>query len=170
MATEDYKHTVGPTGVGAERELEPHRGAHGVSRGAPMHRHIAGIGEYILIFALLMGLLALTVGASYVDMKAGNIVVMYLIAVIKGVLIVMFFMHVRHASRLTWIFSATAFVWLSVMFVFTFNDYISRPFTGINNPVKSPIRMDKAYNPDLLKLPDPREEGRPGNQDAVEQK
>lgn len=169
MATEDYKHTVGPTGVGAERELEPHRGAHG-SRGAPMHRHIGSITEYGIIFGLLMVLLALTVYASYVDLRAGNIVVMYLIAVIKGVLIVMFFMHVRHASRLTWIFSAAAFVWLSVMFVFTFNDYISRPETGIGNPTPLPVRMDKMYNKDLITLPDPRDEGRPGNQDAIQQR
>lgn len=118
-------------------ELTPHRRHH------PMHRHVAPIGEYIVIFIVLMLLLAATVGAAFIDLGRANAAVAYLIAIIKGVLIILFFMHVRHASRLTWVFSSAAFVWLGVLFVMTFNDYLTRPYpTGPGQPNPA-IRSDR---------------------------
>ena len=85
---------------------------------------------YWLIFWTLIALLALTVIASFINLDrllAGlNAAVALAIAAAKGSLVVLFFMHIRHSSKLTWIFASAAFVWLGIMLVLTFNDYITR--------------------------------------------
>ena len=42
------------------------------------------------------------------------------------VLLVLFFMHVRHAGTLTWIFVAAGLIWLLIMFDLTLGDYLTR--------------------------------------------
>jgi hypothetical protein len=42
------------------------------------------------------------------------------------VLVILFFMHVRHSSRLTWVFAAAAFLWLSLLLGLTMTDYLTR--------------------------------------------
>jgi hypothetical protein len=49
----------------------------------------------------------------------------------------LFFMHVRKSSKLTWIFASAAFVWLGIMFVYSFSDYLARgqlPEAAITTP------------------------------------
>jgi cytochrome c oxidase subunit 4 len=88
--------------------------------------HVAPKSLYYLIFGALMVGTALTVGAAFVDMGALNNVVMLAIAATKALLVVLFFMHVRWSSRLTWVVAAAGFVWLAIMFGFTLADYGSR--------------------------------------------
>jgi cytochrome c oxidase subunit 4 len=88
--------------------------------------HVAPKSLYYLIFGALMVGTALTVGAAFVDMGALNNVVMLTIACTKALLVILFFMHVRWSSRLTWVIAASGFVWLLIMFGFTFADYMSR--------------------------------------------
>lgn len=41
-------------------------------------------------------------------------------------LVILFFMHVIHSTRLTWVVVIGAFLWLGVLFVLTFADYLTR--------------------------------------------
>ena len=86
---------------------------------------------YFLIFALLLVLTSVTVGVAFVDLGRMNIVLALTVAVAKALLVVLFFMHVRHASRLTWLFASAGVFWLLILLVFTFGDYISRPWESI---------------------------------------
>ena len=88
--------------------------------------HVAPKSLYYLIFGALMVGTALTVGAAFVDMGALNNVVMLAIACTKALLVILFFMHVRWSTRLTWVVAASGFVWLLIMFGFTLADYMSR--------------------------------------------
>lgn len=88
--------------------------------------HVAPKSLYYLIFAALMVGTALTVGAAFIDMGSLNNVVMLAIACTKALLVILFFMHVRWSSRLTWVVAASGFVWLLIMFGFTLADYMSR--------------------------------------------
>jgi cytochrome c oxidase subunit 4 len=54
------------------------------------------------------------------------------IAIIKAVLVILFFMHVKDASRITWIFCISAFLWLVIMLALTFGDYMTRIPVGGN--------------------------------------
>jgi cytochrome c oxidase subunit 4 len=87
--------------------------------------------SYYIVFGWLMGLLVLTVIASWVPldrvMSGLSAIVALLIAAVKAALVVLFFMHVRNASKLTWAFATAAFLWLGIMFTYTFSDYASRP-------------------------------------------
>lgn len=87
---------------------------------------IVSTRTYLVIFLLLMALLGVTVGVAFVDLGRFNLPAAMAIAVVKAVLIVMFFMHVKYASRLTWVFASAGFFWLAIMLIFTMTDYMSR--------------------------------------------
>ncbi len=91
-----------------------------------MSHTIVPVRTYVVIFVALMALLGVTVGAAFVDLGPLNLVAAMGIAIVKGALIVMFFMHVRQASRLTWIFAVAGFFWLAIMLVLTMTDYLTR--------------------------------------------
>ncbi len=91
-----------------------------------MEHHVIPIRTYLLIFAALFVLLILTVLVSLIDVGIFNIVVAMTIAVAKAVLIILYFMHVRYSSRLTWIFAGAGFVWLAILLGLTMSDYIGR--------------------------------------------
>ena len=51
---------------------------------------------------------------------------MLTVAFTKALLVILFFMHVRWSSRLTWVIAGSGFVWLIIMFSLTLADYMSR--------------------------------------------
>ncbi len=95
-----------------------------------MH-HVASIKSNLVVFALLMVLLLATVGASYVPLGVMHFPVAMVIATVKTVLIVLFFMHALHSHRLTWIICVASFLWLLLMIVFTIIDFLSRGWLDI---------------------------------------
>ena len=96
---------------------------------------------YIRVFATLMVLLLVTFGAYFLPfekIKVGdhgdlgwvNTAVALVIATTKTMIVVLFFMHLRHSTRLTWVAAAAGFIFLSIMVLFTFSDYASRNFVS----------------------------------------
>ncbi|MEW6755657.1 MAG: cytochrome C oxidase subunit IV family protein [Candidatus Latescibacterota bacterium] len=92
--------------------------------------HVVAVRVYVAIFLILICGTALTVAASFVDMGPLNTPVALMIAVVKGTLVVLFFMHVRYGSRLIWLFAAGGAVWLTILLVLTLSDYMSRGWLG----------------------------------------
>lgn len=92
--------------------------------GAPHHQ--APLMSYFLVFLALMALTVLTVWVSRIDLGTLNTVVALAIAVIKATVVILWFMHVIHSPRLTWIVVIASFLWLGVLFVLTFSDYLTR--------------------------------------------
>jgi cytochrome c oxidase subunit 4 len=91
-----------------------------------MAAHIVPPRVYYLIFGSLMVLTLLTVGVAFIDLRIFNTIVALTIAVVKATLVVLFFMHVKYSTRLTWVVAGSAVVWLAIMFAITFADYLSR--------------------------------------------
>ena len=89
------------------------------------HAHIAPSSMYYKVFAALVVGTILTVLAAKVDMGVLNNIVMLLIACTKATLVILFFMHVRWSSRLTWVIAMAGFFWLLLLFTIL-GDYISR--------------------------------------------
>lgn len=81
---------------------------------------------YGIIFGTLLCFTALTVFASYLELGVFNAVVALTIAVIKAVLVILFFMHVRYSSKLTKLTVAAGFFTLIVLLTMTLTDYMSR--------------------------------------------
>jgi cytochrome c oxidase subunit 4 len=106
---------------------EPHPAISDLTRAQPPHDHAADhVRGLVQVYIALLVLLALTVGAAFVHMGKFNIVVALTIAIAKACLVIWVFMHVREGGRLVWIFATAAFVWLGILFVLTFSDYLSR--------------------------------------------
>jgi cytochrome c oxidase subunit 4 len=91
-----------------------------------MPEHVVPRRVYYLIFAALMACTALTVAVSFVDLGPINAVVALTIAVLKATLVVLFFMHVKYSTRLTWLVIAGSVFWLGILLALTFSDYLTR--------------------------------------------
>jgi cytochrome c oxidase subunit 4 len=91
----------------------------------PQH-HVTSVPTYVMVFLALLAGTGLTVAARYIDFGMLNMPIAMLIAIVKTVLVVLFFMHLRHSSRLTWVVVIGAFMWVGVLFVLTFSDYLTR--------------------------------------------
>jgi cytochrome c oxidase subunit IV len=81
---------------------------------------------YYKVGAVLFVLMFLTIAMAYIDLGKFNIVVALTIAIVKAVLVVMYFMHVKYNTKLVWIFAGAGFVWLVIMFAITMSDYMTR--------------------------------------------
>jgi cytochrome c oxidase subunit 4 len=81
---------------------------------------------YYAVGIALLVLFLLTVGVAYIDLGALNIVVAMAIATFKTILVVLYFMHVRYSSRVTWVFVSASFFWLVILLVLTLSDYVTR--------------------------------------------
>jgi cytochrome c oxidase subunit 4 len=91
-----------------------------------MSGHVAPKSMYVGIWLALVVGTVLTYLAALVDLGALNNVVMLAIACTKATLVILFFMHVRWSTRLTWVVAASGFFWLLIMFGLTMQDYLTR--------------------------------------------
>ncbi len=92
----------------------------------PAHDHVVPVRIYLAVFASLMILTALTVGAAFLDLGPFNTVVALVIATVKMTLVVLFFMHVRYSNRLTWAAIGAGFFFLALLLLMTLSDYVTR--------------------------------------------
>jgi cytochrome c oxidase subunit 4 len=89
---------------------------------------------YFSIFGALMVLTLTTIWAASFDLGQFNIVVALVIAVAKALLVVLFFMHVRHSSGLTKLTVSAGLLWLMILIVLTMGDYASRGWLPVPQP------------------------------------
>jgi len=92
----------------------------------PPHRSPISIGGLAIVYLCLMVLLASTVIAALFPLGAIGLVIALSIAAVKSILVILYFMHVRFSSRVTWLFVTAGFLWLSIMFSLTFSEYLGR--------------------------------------------
>ena len=101
-----------------------------------MSTHVVPAKLYARVFGLLVLLALLTTGVAYINLGRFSIVAALTIAIVKMVLVILFFMHVRWSSKLTWVFVGAAFAWLMILIGLSFTDYISRYWMPA--PAKAP--------------------------------
>jgi cytochrome c oxidase subunit IV len=91
--------------------------------------HIALPG-YAAVFLVLVVGTVLTYLMAKVDLDwvfpGANTLVALLIALTKMTCVMLFFMHVRWSPKLIWLAVISSFFWLSIMFAFTMQDYLTR--------------------------------------------
>ena len=91
-----------------------------------MSEHITPARTYYTIFALLMFCTYLTWQVAYFDLGPFNTVAALVIAVFKATLVVLFFMHVKYSTRLTWAVVLGSVFWLGILLALTLTDYLTR--------------------------------------------
>lgn len=96
-----------------------------------MAEHAPSRKPYFLVFASLMVLTVATYYVARLDLGPFVDVVAMAIAITKGALVVIIFMHVGHGTRLIKLAAASGFVWLLILFGFLMSDYATRHMTPL---------------------------------------
>ena len=94
-----------------------------------MSQQIVPLKTYVLVFVSLIGLTLLTTGVAFINLGPFNTVVALVIAFCKMLLVILFFMHLRHSSGLTRIVLLAGFFWLALLVALTMTDYRTRTWT-----------------------------------------
>lgn len=91
-----------------------------------MSTHIVSPKIYLAVFLALLVFTATTVAVAFVDLGVFNNLVALGIASVKALLVILYFMHVRYSSKLTWVFVVSGFFWLGILLAFTLSDILTR--------------------------------------------
>lgn len=94
------------------------------------HAHMS-LQTNIVIYLALLGLLVLTVAFAYMPLGYLALPVAFIIATIKAILIMMYFMHIKFSSKLVWLFATGSLAWVLVLLIWTGNDYFTRDLLDI---------------------------------------
>ena len=86
------------------------------------------------VAAALLALLVVTVGVYWIDLGALNLPLAMLIAVIKALLVLIFFMELRHSRAITWILAAASAAWLVLLLGGILADVVTRHLLTVPHP------------------------------------
>lgn len=95
-----------------------------------------------MFFNVLLALLFLTfitVAVSRFDFGSMNMLIAMAIAAVKASLVIAFFMHVKWDTAINKIVFLSSFLFLSLLFVFTLADLLTRKLDGPETVLKSPV-------------------------------
>jgi len=88
--------------------------------------HVVAKKIYYTIFGLLMFCTYLTVQIAFMDLGPLNAIAALVIATFKATIVVLFFMHVKYSTRLTWVVVLGSLFWLGILITLTMADYLTR--------------------------------------------
>jgi cytochrome c oxidase subunit IV len=106
--------------------------------------HPLPLPAYLAVFATLIFMTAVTVGASYVDFGAANTAIAVIIATIKASLVALFFMDLARDKRFNGLIFVSGLIFLSFLFIFTMTDTGTRGMVDDINGTKVPSPYDSA--------------------------
>jgi len=93
--------------------------------------HIDSVGTYIKVLLALLVATGLTTAVAYVDLGPWSTVVALAIACTKMLLVALFFMHVRHSTKLTKLVVVGGLMWLLILLLLTMTDFATRGMIGV---------------------------------------
>ena len=91
-----------------------------------MSEHVESRKNYTLVFLALIVMTFVTTAVAYLDLGAFNVITALSIAVVKMTLVALFFMHLRHSTRLTRLVVGGGLLWLAILLVLTLSDFVTR--------------------------------------------
>ena len=95
-----------------------------------MAEHISSRKLYVTIWAILICFTIITAAVSRVDLGQFSGVIALIIATIKAMLVVLFFMHVKYIhEKMTLMVMIAGVFWLLILMVLSMTDYVSRSWT-----------------------------------------
>ena len=96
------------------------------------NEHVLSVKLYAVIFSSLITLTLTTTGVAFIDLNGRglNAVITLTIAILKALLVILYFMHARYSSRLTWVFAGAGFFWLMILIGGTMDDFLTRNWFG----------------------------------------
>lgn len=88
--------------------------------------HEPSVRAYLAVFAALMALTLITVGVAFLNLGPLNNIAALGIAIVKAMLVIAIFMHLKDSARILWIVAFAGFLWLAVLLALTMSDVVSR--------------------------------------------
>jgi cytochrome c oxidase subunit 4 len=157
------------TGGHSPIHVHAHSHGHGASHHAKDHHpHVLPYSMYFATWISLLVLTGITVGASYVDLGAANIIVALAVATLKATLVALLFMHLFWDHKFHAIIFSFSLIFLGVFIFFTMYDTetrgrtdaaeaerpvdISTPFTG-GDKTDAKYKKDHAAEIQVLSAP-----------------
>jgi cytochrome c oxidase subunit 4 len=95
------------------------------------HEHIDSVKTYTWVWLVLLALTATTTLVAHIDLGPLSVVVALVIAVVKMLLVALFFMHVRYSTKLTRLVVVGGLLWLMILIALTLADIVSRGWIGV---------------------------------------
>jgi cytochrome c oxidase subunit 4 len=93
-------------------------------------RLVDSVGTYVGVWLALLVLTGITTGVAFIDLGPFSVVVAIAIAVIKMLLVALFFMHIRHSTRLNKLVVTGGLLWFLILITFTLADVWTRGLMG----------------------------------------
>ena len=93
--------------------------------------HIESVGTYVKILLALLVATGVTTAVARVDLGGFSVVVALGIASMKMVLVALFFMHIRHSTKLTRLVVLGGLLWLGILLLLTMTDFATRGILGV---------------------------------------
>ncbi|HSC34576.1 MAG TPA: cytochrome C oxidase subunit IV family protein [Thermodesulfobacteriota bacterium] len=88
--------------------------------------HITGNKTYVIVWAALMVMTAVTVYVSYINFGILNIVIALVVASIKASIVALYFMHLKFEDSITWVFALFPLSLLALLIGMTITDTFTR--------------------------------------------
>lgn len=82
--------------------------------------------QFAAIWLALIVLLFVMFGLSHFNWGAAGTAIILAFAFVQMVLVLSFFMRLRHSTRLIRLVAAVGYVWLLFLFILAFSDYLTR--------------------------------------------
>ena len=95
------------------------------------HTHIDSVGTYVKILVVLLIATGLTSWVANIDLGAFSTVVALGIATVKMTLVALYFMHIRHSTKLTKLVVVGGLLWLAILLLLTMTDFATRGILGV---------------------------------------
>ncbi len=99
-----------------------------------MNGRIVPVWIYVTVFCVLIGLTLTTTLVARLDLGPLNVVAAMTIAVIKAVLVALFFMHLMHSEHRTMIMVSAGILWLIILISLTLSDVLTRNWVPVARP------------------------------------
>lgn len=93
------------------------------------HTHTQSKAVYLIVLMILLVLTVVTVAAAQINFGSWNIVVALLIASVKAILVLLYFMHLKFEDAIVWVYAAIPVVLIGIM---VGGVYLDTPFRDEN--------------------------------------
>ena len=95
-----------------------------------MTHHVDSVKTYAAVWISLLILTGATTAVAYVDLGGFSLVAALAIAVSKMLLVALFFMQVRHSTKLTKLVVGGGLLWLFILIALGMADFLTRGLLG----------------------------------------
>jgi len=93
--------------------------------------HVDSWKTYFFVLVALLAATIATTAVAYVDLGDFSVVVALVIACTKMMLVSLFFMHLRHSTKLTRLVVIGGLAWLVILLLLTLADFMTRGDIGV---------------------------------------